>query len=128
MKPIRVYPAGPINGGDVLKTLANIENGIRATADLLDQGYAPFPVFSDFLVVMRLPNLRIEQVYAYSLAWLECSEAVLMLEGWENSHGAQHEHVKAEGLGIPVFYSMDDLNGWRDAQERAEKVMARSDD
>ena len=127
-QPLKIYVAGPINGINVLATLANIEAGLKASADLMVKGYAPFPVFSDFQIVMRCPQIRIEQIYAYSIAWMEHADAVLMLDGWQLSRGAQAERQHAAHLEIPIFYCMTDLDGWREEKERVEQILARSDD
>jgi hypothetical protein len=41
-------------------------------------------------------------------AILQC-DAIVMLEGWENSRGARGERAVAEWLGLPVYVSTDIL-------------------
>jgi hypothetical protein len=48
------------------------------------------------------------------MAWLEVSDAVLLIEGWEKSKGTLAEIERAKALGIPVFTTVYDLNQWRD--------------
>jgi len=43
--------------------------------------------------------------------------AVLMLEGWQESIGATDEHDFAHREGIPILYNMSDLVKWADEKE-----------
>jgi hypothetical protein len=134
----KVYVAGPIQGANILDTLANMEHGNQWTARVFAAGFSPFPVFADeqFLRIVR-PVPHIEDVYAYSLAWLRVSDAVLLIPGWAGSRGAQAERKEAERLSKPCFESIDDLCAWADGLiaaaavhpvAAAERIINRSDD
>lgn len=45
------------------------------------------------------------------MAFVRCSQALLMLDGWENSAGAKAEHAYAKSIGLDVHYSIDELCG-----------------
>ena len=47
--------------------------------------------------------------YKYGIAWLDVSNAVLVVPGSENSKGTQKEIERAKELRIPVFYNLKDL-------------------
>ena len=119
-EPICVYVAGPIQGATTLVTLRNLDAGLRAEAQLRDMGFAPFPVFSDFLSIMRTQNINIADIYAQSLVWMRRADVVCMLPGWETSKGATRELIEALRCGIPVTYGIDQLVEWR--QSRDEKA------
>ena len=134
----KVYVAGPIQGANILETLANMEHGNQWTARVFAAGFSAFPVFSDeqFLRLVR-PIPRIEDVYAYSLAWMAVSDAVLMIPGWQASRGATAEIKEADRLGKPIFEDITSLETWADnliALEDidpvrvAEDIMRRGDD
>jgi len=135
-----VYPAGPIQGQakNILEILANLRRGQEHTARLFSAGFSPFPVFTDFAFLdMVEPTPLIEDVYAYSLAWMEKADALYMLPGWEHSTGARAERDVAERLSIPVFFDLPTLCEWADgiieAQRHdpvsdAERIINRSDD
>ena len=118
---IKVYPAGPIQGKDVLETIRNINSGLDHTAQLRELGFAPFPVFSDFMDIMRTTTIRIlgeDGVYEQSIAWMLDADAVVMLPGWGHSTGAQQEKRVAEENGIPVFIGLEALASWRASLSR----------
>lgn len=111
---IRVYVAGPYSptGNDPTTFLSNIRKGVRMSARLLMLGYMPFCPFFDFLLWFTLrgkEKISVLQIRAYSLTWLRCCQAMLLLPGWQHSTGCQGEIAEAHRLGIPIFYSLKDL-------------------
>lgn len=133
---LRIYVAGPIQGANLLESLANIENGLQWQTKLFQLGFSPFPVFSDYNFIMKLrPVPPIGDVYNYSLAWLRVADAMLVLPGSESSKGVAQERKEAERLAIPVFDDVIALCSWADCKlnagqvtEYMEQVLARSDD
>lgn len=119
----KIYVAGPYSG-NTLETLKNMRVGIRKCLDLLLKGYAPFCPWLDYQYALMLregEELKVEDFYAYSLAWMEASDAVLLLPGWENSKGTLLEIARAEEISLPVFYPHEEeamfeyLNTLKDA-------------
>jgi len=108
----RIYVAGSMSNPNPLKFLENLRRGIRVSAELVLLNYHPFSPFIDFQFFLALRNdekITIEMIQAYSMAWLKVSEAVLVLPGWESSKGTVAEVARAQELGIPVYYSMEEL-------------------
>ena len=106
---IRVYIAGPITKGD-LQT--NVNNARQTGMRLLKAGFAPMvPHLTCFMggnTPEVLPNGTVhEDWYAADLPWVAVSDAVLRLPG--ESTGADLETGLALRLGIPVYYSADEL-------------------
>lgn len=108
---IKVYVAGPYSGDNVLDVLRNIGRGEKACAELFKLGFAPFCPWHDKSYVMDNPDhdFSMDDFYSYSLAWLEVSNAMLVLENWGDSYGTTQEINRAKELKIPVFYSIEDL-------------------
>jgi hypothetical protein len=101
----RIYVAGPYSG-NTLQTLNNMRTGMRKATELLTKGFAPFCPWLDYQYTLMLrdgESISYEQYLRMSIAWLEVSNAVLLLPGWENSKGTLAEIEVAERLGIPVF-------------------------
>jgi hypothetical protein len=111
MKINRVYVAGKYSADNVLDVLRNIGRGEKACAHLFDMGFAPFCPWSDKVYVTSNPDglFTVEQFKNQSMAWLEVSDAVLVLPGYEESKGTLAEIARAKELGIPVFYSVGEL-------------------
>lgn len=107
---IRVYVAGPYSG-NTIQTLGNIRRGIGMSVKLLLRGYFPYCPWLDWLYGL-FSEVPIELYQANSIAWLKVAQAVLVLEGWENSTGTKAEIEIAKREGIPVFYSIEALVKW----------------
>jgi len=108
----RIYVAGAYSSDNVIGVLDNIRNGMRVATEVLLAGYAPFVPWFDFhfqLMLRGQESLSVADYYAYSLAWLGVSDAVLLVPGWENSKGTLKELERAKGLGLPVFESLADM-------------------
>ena len=63
-------------------------------------------------------SITIEDYYQYSIAWLEVSDAILVVPGSEESKGTQKEIDRANELKIPVFYTIRDLVIWNIRNEK----------
>lgn len=113
---IKVYVAGPYSADNVVDVLKNIGAGEHMAGQLFQDGYAPFCPWHDksFITTHWFRDFTVEQFYQFSMAWLEVSDAVLLIEGWEKSKGTLAEIERAKALGIPVFTTVYDLNQWRD--------------
>lgn len=109
----RVYVAGAYSSDNVLGVLTNMQKGMRLSTEVFLAGYAPFCPWLDHHYTFMLregESITLQQYYDYSMAWLESSAAVILVPGWENSHGTKKELQRAAELNIPVFHSLRDLN------------------
>lgn len=112
----RVYIAGALTpkgqNNHATEYLANVRRFIRIAIDLIMLGYVPFCPGADFIYFLCLfPGECITEkmIKEMSLEWLEVSDAVLLLKGWENSEGTLAEIEFARKCGIPVFKNKEDL-------------------
>lgn len=107
----RIYVAGPYSADNVIDVLKNIGRGEKACAELFSKGFAPFCPWHDKSYVTDNPDsdFTIDQFYQFSIAWLVVSDAVLLVDGWENSKGTLAEVEIASKNGIPVFINTTDL-------------------
>jgi hypothetical protein len=111
----KVYCAGPIGASDFITILGNIRRGMNLATKVFKAGFAPFCPFLDFhysLMVDEGEDLTVKEYKAYSMAWLEVSDAVLLLPGWRYSEGTLAEIDRAWELNIPIFSHFDALIAW----------------
>lgn len=117
----RIYVAGKYSDDNVLGILGNISRGIQLCKDLFLMGHAPFCPWLDHQYVLQMTDneraaLTVKQFHDYSMAWLEVSDCVLVIpEGIENSKGVQAEIARAKEIGLPVYYSVEEM---RDGVQR----------
>jgi hypothetical protein len=115
---IKVYVAGKYSDDNVLSVLGNIAKGLRICKDLFLAGYAPFCPWLDHQYVLQMSKdeidaLTVKMFHDYSMIWLECSDCMLVLpERIENSKGVKAELDRAVEIGIPIFFSIQDLRGF----------------
>ena len=113
----RVYVAGAYSAPTILGVRKNMRMGLELSVAVLKAGFAPFCPWLDFEFGL-LADLPIETYYAYSMAWLMASDAVIVQPvGADASVGTQAELSVARDMNIPIFYSLDDLIAWRDLEE-----------
>lgn len=98
-----VYIAGPYTDPDPIE---NTHKAIVVAARILDRGGVPFIPHLSMLWHLVDPR-PIEFWYAYDLEILARCDIVFRIPG--ASTGADAEVVEAERLGIPVVFSMDEL-------------------
>lgn len=113
----RVYVAGAYSADSVIGVLGNMRRGIELAHQVLLDGFAPFAPWLDYQFSL-VGHVDIETYYAYSMAWLEVADAVLIVpEGAADSKGTQAEIARAKELGIPVFKYTAALLAWRDKRD-----------
>ena len=107
----KVYVAGPYSGDNVADVLSNIGRGEHMAALLFEMGYAPFCPWHDKDFRIKRPDaeFKLNQYYEFSMSWLRVSDCLLVLPNYENSKGTLAEIEEANKIGIPVYYSINEL-------------------
>jgi hypothetical protein len=99
----RIYVSGPLSTGD---RQANLRRAIEATRELIRRGYAPLcPHLTHY--VDPTDELGHDTWLEVDRPWVLAADAVLRLPGV--SVGADMEVAWAHEVGIPVVYSIDEL-------------------
>jgi len=109
----KVYVAGAYSADNVLDVLKNIGRGQYYSAEIFMMGHAPFSPWLDKEYVIRNwdKEFTVEMFYNYSMTWLECSDIMFVVPGWEKSRGTKAEIAIAKKLGIPIIYEdLEELN------------------
>ena len=108
----RIYISGPYSATNVIAVFKNIRNGTHMAKKLLLEGYAVFCPWLDYNLFLQLnenEKISLETIQAHSMAWLEVSDAILVLPNHHQSKGTSAEIVRAKELRIPIYYSMEEL-------------------
>lgn len=120
MSRIRVYVAGAYSADNVIDVLDNMRRGMRAGTEVFLAGFAPFCPWLDYQFQLMLREgeaLTVPDYYAYSMAWLDVSDVMLVLPNSEHSKGTQAEIARAKQLAIPVFGSLKALLAWSQSKD-----------
>ena len=107
--PKRVYIAGALNGMAV-DYIKNIHRMIIWAEKVRALGYAVYIPCLDFLCGVVHGNWSYEQYFSMNQPWLEVSDAIFLVPGWERSIGTKKEIAMAAQRNIPVFESMIELD------------------
>lgn len=119
----RVYVAGAYSANTVLGVFKNMRKGMQLATKALQAGVIPFaPWFDHHFFLLEddaQPGFTLNDIYQYSLSFLEnWAEAVLIQrDGWAESKGTVAEINRAKELNIPVFFSLESLMKWVNAEE-----------
>jgi len=114
---MRVYIAGPYGrrkGATAGLRLMNVYTAILAARELIKLGHIPFVPHLYHYVHEDWQDSPDEDVWlAIGKAWLPFCEAILLLPGWEDSHGSLEELAEAERRNSIVFKSIKEARQWR---------------
>ena len=100
----RVYLAGPYTQGD---TVRNVSRAISKANHLVESGYAPYVPHLTLLWDLHT-HYSYDQWLSLCREWLQACDAVFRMPGY--SPGAEEEEKLALRLGIPVVYSVQQLD------------------
>ena len=106
---MRVYVAGPYSANDIVTSLNHMRKGMRASVEILLAGHEPFCPWLDFhfqFMLKETEALDVIDYYRYSIAWLEVSDCMVVLEGWQGSTGTCVEMDRAKELHIPIYHGV----------------------
>jgi hypothetical protein len=102
----RVFISGPYSRGDMAR---NVARAMAVANAVMDLGAAPYcPHLAHFLHMAHPRDY--EEWMALDLEYVGVCDALFRMEG--ESAGADREVLRAIELGIPVFYTLADLEAW----------------
>ena len=103
MKNKYVYIAGPYTHPDPVE---NTHKVIQVADYLMQFGFSPYVPHMNIIWHLVIPHDP-DFWYKYDLEWLKKCDCLLRLSG--KSLGADEEVKFAKELGIPVYYTTDEL-------------------
>jgi hypothetical protein len=104
----RVYIAGKLNG-KAIDYIRNLHRMIVWAEQVRKLGLSCFVPGLDLLLGLVSDYETYDDYFNPSQSWLDVSDAVFLVPGWETSPGVKHEIERANYNGIPIFDSLDKL-------------------
>jgi hypothetical protein len=108
-KRLSVYIAGPMSGMPKLNhdSFNNAENRLeksRIFNKIVNPASLDITFTEDLEGIAATDNEYRRNAISRDIDLLLNCDSIFMLEGWENSKGAQVEHALANYLGLKIFY------------------------
>lgn len=107
---LRVYVAGPYTAPTPELVESNVQRAIDFGIMVIRKGHIPYIPHLSHWVELRAQqaweSISYEKWLEIDREWIRLCDALLIIE---TSPGVQSERAYAEQLGMPIFYSVDDL-------------------
>jgi hypothetical protein len=119
----RIFISGPITprgkrddtDHPAIEYILNCRDMIEASNELIRRGWATYCPALDFLnFLLAGISLPINGILKVDLAWLEVSDAILMVGKWQLSKNSVKEYERALKLGLSIYYSLEEVPDERD--------------
>ena len=101
-----VYIASPYSIGD---KLTNVRASLEVANILMDKGFVPYAPLLNHFQDEIFPRPEKDWL-EFDIHWLHKCDALLRLPG--ESKGADEEARSASHVGMPIFYSIEELVKW----------------
>jgi len=92
-----------------IEYLLNIRDMVQVAIGLIAKGYAPYCPALDYQYFLSLTygeTITEDAIKSISMAFLEVSDIIVLLPGWQASEGCQAEYSRAVEIGMPSFYGV----------------------
>ena len=104
-----VYISGPMAAGYDRSVEENVTTGLLTYLDCLKRGIPAFCPHLSGAFPSAWADVSWETWLEYDYQVIARCTHMLMLPNWQTSRGACRERIKAEQIGIPVVYSIKEL-------------------
>jgi len=104
----RVYIAGKLNDM-ACEYIKNVHKMVIWGEKVRKAGFAVFVPGIDLLQGTIFGNWEYSDYFDNSQAWLDASDAIFLVPGWETSTGTKREIERAKQQGIPVYSDLEQL-------------------
>jgi hypothetical protein len=107
-KKKRIYIAGKLTEMAV-DYIKNVHKMIQTAEIVRKAGFSVYIPAIDFLAGAVIGDYEYYDYFDNSQPWLEVSDAIFLVPGWETSPGTAKEIAKANKLKIPVFDNLYEM-------------------
>lgn len=108
----KIFISGALTSDSSIGFLRNVRNMLQMGAQVRDLGCSTYVPCNDILMSLVGGVLGHHNYYEIDLEWLEVCDALIVVPGYKDSLGVSGELKKAHDLGIPIFYTIDELMDW----------------
>lgn len=122
MRKKRVYVAGKLNA-DAVGYLYNVHKMMNTAEVLRESGYSVFIPALDLLMGIAFGWTDYHTYFDNNQPWLEASDAVYLVPGWETSSGTRKEMEMAFYADIPVFDDMVEMENYFNGKSKTGKII-----
>ena len=120
---IKVFVSGKYSAENRDLIEKNVIEARELGAKLMKLGYQPYVPHTLYDLWDEVEDLNWDAFMDNTLAWLKECDAILMMDNWKESPGAVIEHDRALDFGLPVFYSINDLQEHYDIYTIKQEVI-----
>lgn len=115
IKPQRIYVAGALSSREdtqrnptqvVTDYIQNVHRMCEAASIIRRKGHIPFVPGLDFLIGVVVGDWKEEDYRGLGMSFLEVCDAVFVISF---SWGVRKEITRAEELGIPIYYNIEEV-------------------
>jgi hypothetical protein len=107
-KKFKAYIAGKLNS-DAVGYIKNMHNMIKVAREVRNLGVSVYVPCNDFMEGLVDGSFDYRDYFDNSQPWLLSADFVVVCPNWENSEGTKKEIALARSVGIPVFFSIEEL-------------------
>lgn len=93
----------------ILGYIYNLRESFKAAAEIWRKGHYPYVPGFDFLLYLELGEPYPKLPYGAGLEWVKRCDAILILNGLEDSPGVQKEFKEAKKRHKKIFYRTEDI-------------------
>lgn len=104
----RIYVAGKLSDGHI-EYVKHLHRMLIWAEKIRKLGFAVFIPGLDFLSGVVIGDLNYSDYFNGSQPWLDVSDAVFLVPGWESSEGTKKEIERATKQGIPLYRELETL-------------------
>jgi len=100
-----IFVSGPYSADSTLKEMKNVIDALMAAEKLWEKGWAVICPHGNSMLM----NGEWEMFIRGCMELVKRSDAMVMIGDWKQSKGAMIEYNVARKLGIPIYYSVEDV-------------------
>jgi hypothetical protein len=93
----------------ILSYLFNLKQSLKVAAELWRKGHYPFVPGYDLLLYLELESTEPRLPYGAGLEWVRRCDAILVVNGLEDSLGVQKEYREAVRFGKKIFFDVESI-------------------